>query len=367
MGYRTTVFEALPLGGGMMGVAIPDFRLPKEIIEREIRHIEARGVEIKYSSPINVNRTVDDIKKEGFEAVFIAAGAQRSQIIGIPGEIDGMEGLCYGLSFLRDVKVGKKIQVGETVAVIGGGNTALDSARTCLRLGAKNVDVYYRRSREEMPITDNEYREALEEGILFHFLTSPTRIVSEQWKVKGLECIKMRLGEPDESGRRRPIPVDGSEFFAPADTVIPSVGQTPDLSFLPPDSKLERARWGALQVNRNTLSTNVPGLFAGGDFVTGPTSVIDAVAAGRRAAIAIDKYLRSDLSRVEIRDERLEADHKVEDMADSMESVELKARSPVPALPPDKRIACFDEIEIGYTEEKAREEARRCLRCDLRR
>jgi NADH-quinone oxidoreductase subunit F len=366
MGYRVTVFEALPVGGGMMGVAIPDFRLPKEIIDKEIRHIEARGVEIQYSSPINVNRTVDDLRKEGYDAVFISAGAQSSPKLGIPGEIEGIEGLHYGLSFLRDVKVGKGIQVGERVGVIGGGNTAMDSARTCLRLGVKAVDVYYRRTREEMPVTDNEYREAVEEGIRFHFLTAPTRIVSEKWKVKGLQCIRMRLGEPDDTGRRRPVPIEGSEFFAPADTVIPSIGQAPDLSFLPADSKLERARWGALEVDGNTLSTNIPGIFAGGDFVTGPTTAIQAIAAGRRGALAIDKYLRKDPSRVEIRDERVDVDHKVE-MADKEEVIELKPRRPVPTLPPEERIRGFEEIEIGYSEEQSREEARRCLRCDLER
>ena len=387
MGYQVTVFEALPVGGGMMGVAIPEFRLPKEIIEREIRHMQARGVEIRYNTPINVNKSLEDLKKEGFEAVFIGAGTHMSQKMGIPGEIDGVDGLCYGLSFLRDIKVGKKIRVGENVAVIGGGNTAMDSARAALRLGAKSVSVYYRRTREEMPVTDNEYNEAVEEGVKFHFLTSPTRIVSENWKVKGLECIRMRLGEADDTGRRRPVPVEESGFFAPADTVIPAVGQAPDLSFLPPDMKLELARWGALKVNDNTLSTNVPWIFAGGDFVTGPTTAIQAIAAGRRGAIAIDKYLQKDATRVEIRDEMLEVVYSIargerfriqssvevreerpvvaRNVPEGEEAAEVKPRTPVPVIPPRKRIQGFDEIETGYTEEQAREEAGRCLRCDL--
>ena len=370
-----------------MGVAIPEFRLPKEIIEREIGHIQARGVEIRYNTPINVNKSLEDLKKEGFEAVFIGAGTHMSQKMGIPGELDGVDGLCYGLSFLRDIKVGKKIRVGENVAVIGGGNTAMDSARAALRLGAKSVNVYYRRTREEMPVTDNEYNEAVEEGVKFHFLTSPTRIVSENWKVKGLECIRMRLGQADDSGRRRPVPVEDSGFFAPADTVIPAVGQAPDLSFLPPDMKLELARWGALKVNDNTLSTNVPWIFAGGDFVTGPTTAIQAIAAGRRGAIAIDKYLQKDATRVEIRDEMLEVVYSVargerfriqssvevreerpvaaRNTPDGEETAEVKPRTPVPMIPPKKRILGFDEIETGYTEEQAREEAGRCLRCDL--
>ena len=197
------------------------------------------------------------------------------------------------------------------VAVIGGGNTAMDSARTCMRLGAQEVNVYYRRTREEMPVTTLEYNEAVEEGVKFHFLASPTRVVSDNRAVKGLECIRMRLGDADDTGRRRPVPIEGSEFFAPADTVIAAVGQAPDLSFLAPDIKLELARWGALKVNWNTLCTNIPWIFAGGDFVTGPTTVIQAIAAGRRGAIAIDKYLQKDASRVEIPDEPLEVVFKV--------------------------------------------------------
>jgi NADH-quinone oxidoreductase subunit F len=364
MGYAATVFEALPVGGGMMGVAIPDFRLPKEVIQQDIRYIQARGVEIQYNVPITSQRGVENLLKEGFSAVFLAAGAQRSQRIGIPGELEGVEGLLYGLSFLRDVKVGKGVEVGRRVAVIGGGNTAMDSARSARRLGAGEVHVFYRRSLEEMPVSMREYREAVEEGITFHFLTNPTRIVHEGWRVKGLECILMEPGEADESGRRRPVPVEGSEFFFEADTVIPAVGQAPDLSFLPEDTKLERARWGALQVDPNSLATNVPGIFAGGDFVTGPTTVIQAIAAGRRAALAVDKYLRQDPSRVEIRDEKCTVIHDVE-MASDREDVGARPRLEVPSLPPGQRVQGFMEIETGYTEAQAMEEARRCLRCDL--
>jgi NADH-quinone oxidoreductase subunit F len=363
MGYHATVFEALPVGGGMMGVVIPDFRLPKEIIQREIRYIEARGVEIHYNAPITSQRSVENLLKEGFNAIFIAAGAQRSQQIGIPGELEGIEGIIYGLSFLRDVKVGKSVQVGRRVAVIGGGNTAMDAARTARRLEAQEVHVYYRRTQEEMPVTVREYTEAVEEGIQFHFLVNPTRIVHENWRVTGLECIRMKPGEVDETGRRRPVPIEGSEFFVKANMVIPAVGQAPDLTFLPEDSKLERARWGALQVNPNTLATNLSGIFAGGDFVTGPTTVIQAIAAGRRAALAIDKYFRGDTTRVEIRDEKCEVEHEVE-MAGDREDVEEQKQVEIALLPPDQRITGFMEIEMGYTEEKAKEEAKRCLRCD---
>jgi NADH-quinone oxidoreductase subunit F len=371
MGYPVTVFEALPLGGGMLSVAIPDFRLPREVIEKEINYIGKKGVDIKYNTPINVNFTIEDIKSSGFEAVFIAAGAQKSQSIGIPGELEDTEGFYYGLRFLRDVKVGKPVKVGRRVAVIGGGNVALDSSRTALRLGAEEVSIFYRRSREEMPVTEVEYDETLAEGIQVNFLISPTRIVSENWKVGGLQCVRMRLGEPDAGGRRRPIPISGSEFFAPADTVIAAVGQAPDLSFLPPDSALERTRWERLAVDENRLTTNVAGVFAGGDFVSGPGMVIEAIAAGRRGAIAIDKYLRRDTSRVEMYDLKpsvispVTATSVSEEAVSAEETWEPQFRPETPHLPLSERKGSFKEIELSFSEEKAKQEAKRCLRCDL--
>jgi NADH-quinone oxidoreductase subunit F len=358
MGYPVTVFEALPVGGGMLAVAIPEFRLPREAIQQDIDYIAKRGVEIRYNTPINVNFTVEDLKKDGFSAIFIAAGAQRSQNIGIPGELEDIENFYYGLRFLRDVKVGRAVRVGRRVAVIGGGNVALDSARTALRLGADEANIYYRRSREEMPVTEVEYDEALNEGIQVNFLVSPTRIVSSNWKVTGLQCIHMRLGEPDEGGRRRPIPVEGSEFLIEADTVIAAVGQAPDHSFLPPGSALER-----MVVDNNTLATNVPGVFAGGDFATGPGFVVEAIAAGRRGAIAIDKYLRGDTSRVEIYDLKSEVIKEV--TKEEEETWEEQPRIKMPRLPVPERKRSFIEIEQGFSEEQARQEAKRCLRCDL--
>jgi len=365
MGYGVTVFEALPVGGGMLAVGVPAFRLPLEVIENEIDYIRDCGVEIRYQSPINVNYTIEDILGEGYGAVFIAAGTQKSQRIGIPGEVDGLSGLVYGLNFLRDVKQGREISVGPRVAVIGGGNTAVDSARTALRLGAERVEVYYRRSREEMPVTNVEFDEAVAEGVQFHFLTTPTRILSERWKVGGLQCIRMRLGEADESGRRRPIPVAGAEFAVKVDTVIPAVGQAPDLSFLPADSKLERTRWEMLSVDPDNLATNIPGVFAGGDFVTGPAFVITAIAAGRRGAAAIDKHLRGDPSRVELYDLRKGGKLRDKTVEDLQEDLGEKPRVEMPVRPPARRVSNFEEIEMGFSEAQAREEARRCLRCDL--
>ncbi len=362
-GYPATVFEALPIGGGMLSVAIPEFRLPKAAIQQDIDYIVKRGVEIRYSTPINANFTVEHLRKDGFAAVFIAAGAQRSQRIGIPGELEDIEGLYYGLRFLRDVRLGRSVKMGQRVAIIGGGNVALDAARTSLRLGADEASIYYRRSRDEMPVSEVEYEEAVAEGVKINFLTTPTRIMSDDWKVSGLQCTRMKLGEPDESGRRRPIPIDGSEFTAEADTVIAAVGQAPDLSFLPPDSALERTRWETLVTDSNTLATNVPGIFAGGDFVTGPDMVVNAIAAGRRGALAIDKYLRGDVTRVEVYDRKLPvAESRPQTLDETWES---KPRTKVKTLPLPERRASFQEIELGFSEAIARREAQRCLRCDL--
>lgn len=365
MGYRTTVFEALSSGGGMLAVGVPEFRLPRSVIDREVAYIQAKGVEILYDSPIGEHHTCHDLHSEGFDAVFIAGGAHRSQKLGIPGEDEGLEGLVYGLHLLRDVKTGVKVRVGNRVLIIGGGNTAIDAARSALRKGARHVTVLYRRSRDEMPVSPIEFHEAEEEGVEFHFLVSPTRVERTNGKVKGVAFVRMRLGEPDESGRRRPEPIAGSEFFLEADTVIPAVGQAPDLTFIPPDTELERAMWGALKVDPDTLCTNIPWLFAGGDFVTGASMVIYAIAHGRRAALSIDRYLRGIKDTFIIRDEKY---HLIPEPPPQMESLDqVKPRIRMPRKRPEERVAGFDEFELGFTEEQARAEAGRCLRCDLER
>ncbi len=263
--------------------------------------------------------------------------------------------------------MGKSIAVGPRVAVIGGGNVALDTARTALRLGAGEVVILYRRSREEMPVSKMEYEETLAEGAQVQFLAAPTRIVSENWKVTGLQCIRMRLGEPDAGGRRRPLPIPGSEFFLAVDTVFAAVGQAPDLSFLPPDSALERTRWETLVVDRNTLTSNVPGIFAGGDFVTGPGMVIETIAAGRRGALAIDKYLKGDPTRVEMYDPRPEFIDEELPPEEDEETWEPQYRPEIPRLPFTARIDNFKETELSLEEAQARQESSRCLRCDLER
>jgi NADPH-dependent glutamate synthase beta subunit-like oxidoreductase len=220
------------------------------------------------------------------------------------------------------------------------------------------------RSRGEMVVSDEEYVEAVEEGVRLNFLTSPTRILNDNWQVTGLQCVRMELGEPTLTGRGRPAAIPGSEFSVEADTVVVAVGQAPDLSFLPRDSELERTRWETLSVDSNRLSTNVPGVFAGGDFVRGPGLVIDAIAEGRRAAMAIDKSLRGDDSRVEMHDIR-KAEPPPESAGKAEESYETQPRVLMPKLSLEERSGSFEEIERGLSEEVAQQEARRCLRCDL--
>ncbi|MBW1730196.1 MAG: FAD-dependent oxidoreductase [Deltaproteobacteria bacterium] len=365
MGYKVTVFEAQPVAGGMLGIAVPEFRLPRRVIEMEIAYIESCGVEIRYNSPIDARHTVNDLLTEGYSAVFIAAGAQASKKIGIPGEEEGLEGLYYGLQFLSEVRKGKKIRLKGRVVVIGGGNVAIDVARTALRVGAQDVQIFCLESREEMPAWDKETEEAIEEGIVVNPSWGPKQILHENGRVGGIKFVRC-LSVFDNDGRFNPKFDEGKAQIIDTDNVIISIGQAPDMSFLSKDVQLERALWGALAVDENTLSTNVPGIFAGGDFTTGPTFVIRAIASGRRAAIAIDKYLRGEKGRIKILDEKTELK---EDLGLALEE-ELageKPRVPVEIERPEERIMDFREVEKGFSEEKARMEAMRCLRCDLER
>ncbi|UCD84841.1 MAG: NADH-quinone oxidoreductase subunit NuoF, partial [Deltaproteobacteria bacterium] len=291
-GYKTTVFEALPVAGGMLTVGIPEYRLPQEIIRAEIEAIEALGVDIKLNTTIGKDLTLDELREHGYKAIFIATGAYKGLKLGIPGE-DEYTGVLDCISFLKQVNLGDRKKPGDKVIIIGGGNAAVDSARTALRLGSKEVNIVYRRSRQEMPAHESEIQATEEEGVKINYLAAPVKILGKDGKVTGMECIKMELGEPDASGRRRPIPIEGSEFTIDADAVIPAISQEPDLSFLPLD-KIKVTKWNLLVVNEQTLETTLPGVFAGGDVVSGPAAVIDAIAAGQRAAVSIDNYLRGE-------------------------------------------------------------------------
>jgi NADH-quinone oxidoreductase subunit F len=363
MGYQTTVFEAQSVAGGMLGIAVPEFRLPRQVIEEEIQYIENCGVEIRYNSPIDAGHTFNDLLNEGFSAVFIAAGAQASKSIGIPGEEEDLDGLYYGLDFLSEVRMGGKVPLSGKTVVIGGGNVAVDVARTALRSGTHDAQIFCLEPRDEMPAWEKDVEEAIDEGIAIIPSQSPSRITHESGRVTGIEFTRCECVFDDEGCFNPTCDLDDTQFVA-ADNVIVSIGQAADMSFLSADSQLERELWGALVVDTNTLATNVPGVFAGGDFTTGPTFVIRAISSGRRAAIAIDKYLGGDKSRVYIPDEK-SARHTGTKLALEQESMEDKPRIDVEFEDANERVSDFREVEKGFTEEDARREATRCLRCDL--
>jgi NADPH-dependent glutamate synthase beta subunit-like oxidoreductase len=287
-GYAVTVFEALPKPGGMLRRCIPKYRLPKKTLDAEIEHIKALGVEIKTNTMIGKDLTIDELLQDGYKAVFIATGAHEERRLRVEGE--ELEGVFHSLDFLEKVNMQEKVKLGNKIMVIGGGNVAIDSARTALRLGAKKVTILYRRSREEMPANPWEIQEAEEEGVEIQFLVAPKKIVSENGKVSAIECLRMELGEPDETGRRRPIPVEGSEFTVETEAVIMAIGQTPNLVYLP--QKVEITEERTIATDPFTLETSLPGFFAGGDVALGPATVMEAIIAGKRAAISIDSYLR---------------------------------------------------------------------------
>jgi heterodisulfide reductase subunit A-like polyferredoxin len=352
-GYPVTVFESLHEVGGMLRVGIPEYRLPKNLLEIEIKRMRDLGMEIQTGTVIGKYLTIEQLQQKGYKAILIAVGAQESWKLGIEGE--DLRGVIYALDFLKDVNLEKKVELGERVAVIGGGNVAVDAARTALRLGAKKVSILYRRSRAEMPAFSLEAKEAENEGIDFQFLVAPKKILGENGKVAALECIRMELGEPDESGRRRPIPIKGSEFVINLDAVIPAIGEAPDVSFLPAGTKVTGRK--TIECDPLTLETSLPGIFAGGDVVSGPATVVDAIAAGKRAAVSIDRYLRGEDLKVG-REEEIKLVEEV-----SKEGVEKKYRQVMPILPVEKRVGSFEEVETGFTEEMALQEAQRCLSC----
>jgi NADH-quinone oxidoreductase subunit F len=365
LGYKVRVFEAKDIAGGMLGITVPDFRLPREIIQKEIDYIESCGVEITYNYPIDTRHTINDLIREGHNAVFIAAGAQASKRIGIPGEEEDLQGLYYGLQFLATIKEGKKISLKGKSVVIGGGNVAIDVARTALRSGADDVQLFCLEARDEMPAWEKEIKEAIEEGIIINPSWGPKQLLQMKEKVVGVKFVHC-ASVFDEQGIFNPTFDEFTTQIVEADSVIIAIGQAPDLSFLSEDSQLERALWGALKIDENNLATNIPGIFAGGDFTTGPTYAIRAIASGRRAAIAINKYLLGEKGRIEITDEKTKME-VVSTFAQEEEGTEGKPRVSVKHERPEERIKDFREVEKGLSEEEARFESKRCLRCDLER
>ncbi|TES89580.1 MAG: FAD-dependent oxidoreductase [Dehalococcoidia bacterium] len=349
-GYPVTVFEAMPMAGGLLRYGIPEYRLPKNVLDNEIDYVRELGVEIRTDSPVE---DLNGLFSKGYQAVFLGTGAGVSQKMGIPGE--GTPEVIHAIDFLKRVNSGNEVSLGQRVAVIGGGNAAVDAARAAKRLGTDEVTIIYRRSREEMPAVAGEVDEAENEGVKLHILAAPVKVLSQNDKLTGIECLRMELGEPDASGRRRPVPVKGSEFTVDVDNVIVAIGQSVDKAGLP--GEIAGTERGTVSADPVTLETNMAGVFAGGDVVSGPADVIGAIAAGKEAAESIDRYLNG----VDLREGRPGQLNKVEEV--SKEGVQAKPRAAMPMLDLGQREGSFAEVELGLDEETAMAEARRCLNC----
>jgi|SRR5579862_1016192 len=359
-GYRPTIFEALPTAGGMLAVGIPGFRLPRRFRQAEIDRLCEIGIQIKLNSPVGRNGISLKQLQEDFAAIFIGIGAHVERKLNIAGE--DLPGVIGGIDFLRRVNLRKPVTLGRKVMVIGGGNSALDTARTALRKGAEQVTVVYRRTRAEMPADPREVEDAEREGIKLMLLVAPKSFkAGPNGHVAGLECQKMKLGAPDASGRPAPVPIPFSEFTLPCDTVIATIGQSPDVGALGERLGLETTKWGTLKADPLTLETGLPGVFAGGDCVTGPDVVIHAELAGKKAATSIDRWLNHQ----DLRSGReLEGPYHTEYVVDTS-GVLMQRQIPVASLDPATRGRTFAEVHVGYTEAEAIAEAKRCLACGI--
>jgi len=357
LGYSVTIYESFSIPGGMLNVGIPPYRLPREVVRRAIGEVRQLGVEIATGTPIGKELNLESLRKK-HDAVYIAAGAHKAEKLGIAGE--DLQGVIHGVTFMRMVNLEENPKIGLRVAVVGGGNTAMDSARSSLRLGAKEVSIIYRRSREEMPVDPRELEEVEEEGIKVHYLTQPIRVLSRDGiRVSGVQCIRNRLGDPEQDGRRRPIPIEGTEFDIDIDLLIPAVSQSPDISFLPEEIGLEISKWDRLSVNPETFETNVRGIFAGGDFVTGPRDVIRVIADGRKAALSIHRYLSGEVF------EKKPAYFTPIPEVQIDPDLEKIPRQRMDTISMQERKALDKEVELGFSIEVALKEAVRCLQCHI--
>ena len=356
IGYDVDVFESESVAGGVLAFGIPEYRLPKKVLQHEIELIEKAGVNIHLNIDVVKDVTFKSLRAK-YDAVYVATGAQFPEKANIPGE--NLSGVIYGIDFLKSVNLGKEVKMGKTVAVIGGGNSAIDSARTALRLGAEKVIILYRRTRDSMPAYEEEVKDAIEEGIEIIELVSPVRFVGgASGKLEKIECQRNELGQFGSDGRRKAVHVQDSNFMLEVDTVIPAISQYSDLPFIP-KSEIGLTPWGTFIIDTDTMMTTMPGVFAGGDVARGPDTVIQAIADGKKAAIAIDKYLGGNgmLNKgapIDIPDDYSE-DEVVEHPC-----------FPVELLPPEKRRGNFDEVDLGYHKLNAIAEAMRCLHCDRR-
>lgn len=367
-GYPVTIFEKESCTGGMLRLGIPDYRLPPEILENDIEHIKKYGVEIKTDTPLGPDLTLEDLKKQGYKAIFIAIGLHNSRKMDF--ECEDIDDVLYGVEFLKELNLSRNVPnlKDKIVGVVGGGDVAMDVARSSKRLGAKKVIIIYRRSEQEMPASREEIERTREEGIEFKFLTVPTREASGKGgKLSEIECVEMKLGKPDESGRRRPIAIEGSEFKMKIDTLILSIGQEPDCSLieLASKKKLNINKWGYIETDIISFGTNIPGVFAAGEIVTGAGSAIEAIATGNKAAIVIDKYLKGeDISQIK----ETIPDYNITDIITgsnikNIESFSCEDRNEFTICLPEERIYNFNEVAIGMDEDSAIQESLRCLNC----
>jgi NADPH-dependent glutamate synthase beta subunit-like oxidoreductase/ferredoxin len=361
-GYGVTVFEALPVAGGMMMLGIPRYRLPREVIDREVAMLEELGVKFKFNTRYGEHLSRESLQSEGFGAVFLAIGAHRAFKLNIPGENDYPQ-VIEAIDFLRHVALGDRRAPGRRAVVVGGGNVAIDAARTCLRLGSEEVTIAYRRTRAEMPADVEELEQAEDEGIHIAFLTIPTGIRGADGRLTGLSCIRAKLVKKDDSDRLFPVPEEGSDFVIETDCVISAIGQRVDLNCLADLSGLKWSRRQTIQASAVSMETSVPGVFAGGDAVTGPATVVEAIGAGKRAAEAIERHLsgipQPKMPPVPVRRARVE-------WMEVPAGTKMTIRRPeMPLLNLERRRTTFQQVELGYAENAVREEARRCLRCDI--
>ena len=356
VGHDVTIFEALPMAGGMLSVGIPPYRLPWNKIDDAVNWVKELGIKLKLNSPVNSSEEFDKLVEE-YDAVYIAAGAHKSVALDIPGEED-LKGVLHGITYMKDINLENQKKVPSRVAVVGGGFTAIDCARSSLRLGAREVFIIYRRTLKEMPAGELEVSMAEEEAIKILYLTSPIKILGDVGSnVKAIECIKNKLGEPDASGRRRPEPITGSEFTLPVDMVIAAIGQAPDASFMTEKSGIEFTKWGTVIVDPESFTTSKEGVFAGGDFITGPRNAIEVIGDGRKAARAIDKYLSGGKER------RFEYTLMEKDPVRKVSGYEAIPRQEQDSVEMGERWEIEKEVELGFSKENAAKEADRCLLC----
>ncbi len=365
MGHDVTIYEFLSEPGGMTAVGIPDYRVPRSILTSEVEQIQKMGVTIKYNQEIGRDKKLSQLEHE-FDAVFVGIGAQNSAATGIAGEDEEYDGFIPGLKYLKAINEGQDpYPEGKKVAVIGGGNVAIDCVRSSLRVNKDETHLVYRRTRDEMPADETEIYDAEEENVKFHFLTAPVRIVAENGKVTGLECIKMELGETDESGRPCPVPVEGSEFVFNCDTIVSAIGQEVNLTLFEGMSDLETTSWNTITVDEVTKQTSRPKIFSAGDCETGPDALITACAGGRKASLSINRFINS--IPLEHDDnhyfENLFRSVKTLDRNEEIRKVDSKPRIQLKALQPETRKQSFEEVEQNLSDSEAVAEAERCLKC----